>query len=133
MVNIMAFSNSLQSMSLITTLKKWHVLFDLTHSHFTLKSKYFYTCMILEVSSFEWYKNHFSLTHSRGEISGIGKQPASVVIRVHFPNYNSQLIVDPNNNTLIKCTQNCSFWEKTVFHDFWSKIKQRSHWHFCRA
>ena len=34
-----------------------------------------------------------------GDISGLRKGPASVVVRVHFPNNNSQLIFDPNNNT----------------------------------
>jgi hypothetical protein len=49
-----------------------------------------------------------------GDISGLRKGPASVVVRVHFPNNNSQLIFDPNNNTS-KIQANLSFSRKKRF------------------
>ena len=53
-----------------------------------------------------------------GDISGLRKGPASVVVRVHFPNNNTQLIFDPNNNTLAKFKLIYLFQEKNVFFTF---------------
>ena len=50
-----------------------------------------------------------------GDISGLRKGPASVFVRVHFPNNNSQLIFDPNNNTLAKFKLIYLFQEKKRF------------------
>ena len=53
-----------------------------------------------------------------GDISGLRKGPASVVVRVHFPNNNSQLIFDPNNNTPAKFKLIYLFQEKKRFFTF---------------
>ena len=82
-------------------------------------------CIILGVSSFEWWNNHLELMCNGGDISGLRKGPASVFVRVHFPNNNSQLIFDPNNNTLAKSKLIYLFQEKKRFFHISCKIYRK--------
>ena len=60
-----------------------------------------------------------------GDISGLREGPESVVVRVHFPNNNSQLIFDPNNNTPTKFKQIYLFQEKKRFFHISCKIYRK--------
>jgi hypothetical protein len=87
--------SKLQSISLITTLKEWHMLVDFVLRYFKVNRKYFYVCIILGDSSFKWCKIRLSLKCNSGVISGLRKWSVFVVIRVHFPNNNSKPILRP--------------------------------------
>jgi hypothetical protein len=51
---------TLESISLITTVKSFLTLFDSVHDYYTSDWKHFYIWIIIGFSSFKWYKNHLS-------------------------------------------------------------------------
>ena len=115
---------SIEWVTLITTVKKLYDLIDSVYSYFTFDWNYFWICIILGVSSFEWWNNHLESMCNGGDISGLREGPASVVVRVHFPNNNSQLIFDPNNNTPTKFKQIYLFQEKCFFHISYKRYRK---------
>ena len=124
---------SVESVSLITTGKFSHLLFDFVLSHFTFYWKYFYIWIIPGVSSFKWYDHGLSTSYWGGDISGLRSRTPSVVILCSFLNSDGKPNFFPNNDVLRKFKQKCIFLEKTFFHIFYLENKGGSRWQFCRA
>jgi hypothetical protein len=112
------FQVCVESISLITTGKCSHLLFDSVLSHFTLDWKYFYIWIILGISSFKWYDHGLSTSYCGGDISGLRSRTLSVVIKCGFLNYDGKPNFFPNNDVLRKFKQKCIFFRKTFFSHF---------------
>ena len=133
LISVISYSESLESLSLITTREFSLLLFIVVRLYYTSDRKYFYICKILRVCSFKWYDHGLSSSRNSGEISGLRSGTASVVIRSSFPNNDSQPFFVPNNDTLTKFKGKHISLKKNVFSCFLLEIKQRCRWHFCRA